>query len=61
MLYSYLEMYCYNFIKKGEIVIDLGIIWSILMDIVVVIYLDLYVFIVFIEVVFNKIGLFLVD
>lgn len=31
------------------------------MDIVVVIYLDLYVFIVFIEVVFNKIGLFLVD
>lgn len=61
MLYSYLEMYFYNFIKKGEIVIDLGIIWSILMDIVVVIYLDLYVFIVFIEVVFNKIGLFLVD
>lgn len=60
MLYSYLEMYCYNFIKKGEIIIDLGI-WSILMDIVVVIYLDLYVFIVFIEVVFNKIGLFLVD
>lgn len=54
-------MYCYNFIKKGEIIIDLGMIWSILMDIVVVIYLDLYVFIVFIEVVFNKIGLFLVD